>query len=347
MDGALSYWMETLNTDELKQRIENRDVYIWGAYSGGHSVELFLQERGINIKGFIDGHKKDFTYVGKRVFKPEEVTDKQKNYIIITVIGIRKEILDILTRSEYREDDDYTYISSALPEVTVSSIKKKYIDNRGNIIEFSDEIIECNIKLVGFNNRVYIGSDFQGKLKSKIIVKNGSQIVIGNHVVFDEAVSLEAYDKGKLFIGDSCNLMKDSKIFARGGSISLGNYVSIGERFFCINAPHSPIEIGDDCMISHDVTVLSTSSHSIFDLTTKQSITMNKEKYVKIGNHVWLGKGSTILYNSNIGDGCIIGACSIVKSDAPNNCVLAGNIAKIVKEECTWDRRFEIDFSER
>ena len=160
-------------------------------------------------------------------------------------------------------------------------------------------------------------------------------------------VRLEACEKGHLLIGNSCYIMKDSRISARGGKTNLGNYVTMGERFLCICAPHSPIEIGNDCMFSHDVTILSTNSHSIFDLELKENIALQNEKQVKIGSHVWLGKGSTVLYNSDIGNGSIVGACSLVKSQTPENCILAGNVAKVVRENCSWDRRKEITFDER
>ena len=44
---------------------------------------------------------------------------------------------------------------------------------------------------------------------------------------------------------------------------------------------------------------------TMFDLIEEA---LANEKYVKIGEHVWIGKGATVLYNSCIGKGNIIGA---------------------------------------
>ncbi len=49
-----------------------------------------------------------------------------------------------------------------------------------------------------------------------------------------------------------------------------------------------------------------------------------------IGNNVFIGRGSTLLPNTQIGDNCIIGACSVVRGNFPANSVLLGNPAQII-----------------
>lgn len=65
---------------------------------------------------------------------------------------------------------------------------------------------------------------------------------------------------------------------------------------------------------------------------------MQKNTKIVIGNHVWIGLRSTILYNTEIGDGSIIGACSLVKGAIPNNCIAAGNPAKVIRRDISWSR---------
>lgn len=50
-----------------------------------------------------------------------------------------------------------------------------------------------------------------------------------------------------------------------------------------------------------------------------------------IGNNVALGACVTIIGNVKIGDNVVIGAGSVVVKDVPDNCVVAGNPAKIIK----------------
>ena len=50
-----------------------------------------------------------------------------------------------------------------------------------------------------------------------------------------------------------------------------------------------------------------------------------------IGNDVWIGHNAIILPSvSNIGDGAVIGAGSVVTKDVPPFAVVAGNPAKII-----------------
>lgn len=50
-----------------------------------------------------------------------------------------------------------------------------------------------------------------------------------------------------------------------------------------------------------------------------------------IGNHVSLGANVSILGNVKIGDNVVIGAGSVVVKDIPDNCIAAGNPAKVIK----------------
>lgn len=50
-----------------------------------------------------------------------------------------------------------------------------------------------------------------------------------------------------------------------------------------------------------------------------------------IGDHVSLGANVTIIGGVHVGNNVIIGAGSVVVKDVPDNCVVAGNPAKIIK----------------
>lgn len=95
-------------------------------------------------------------------------------------------------------------------------------------------------------------------------------------------------------------------------------------------------------MFSHDNSIISNDRHSIFDIATRKNINSTydicQNRKVVIGNHVWLGEKAVILYNTQIGDGSIIGAMSLVKSKIPNNCIAAGIPAKVVRKNIAWSR---------
>ena len=85
-------------------------------------------------------------------------------------------------------------------------------------------------------------------------------------------------------------------------------------------------------MFSFDVYIWATDGHKIYD---KDKNLINQNKDVKIGNHVWICRGATMLKGSGIGDECVLGNSSMLTKDYSNytHCILAGNTAKIVKED--------------
>jgi maltose O-acetyltransferase len=84
------------------------------------------------------------------------------------------------------------------------------------------------------------------------------------------------------------------------------------------------ITIGNDVTITH-ATILVHDDSSI-SFTGRQRVAP-----VTIGDNVFVGWQSIILPGVNIGSNVIIGAGSVVSRDVPNDVVVAGNPARIVR----------------
>ncbi len=94
------------------------------------------------------------------------------------------------------------------------------------------------------------------------------------------------------------------------------------------------INIGTDCLFSAGIEIRTSDSHSILNMVGKR---LNCAKSIVIGNHVWCGQGVFILKGAHIEENTVIGACSVVNKEfIEGNCVVAGNPAKIVKQNVTW-----------
>lgn len=121
-------------------------------------------------------------------------------------------------------------------------------------------------------------------------------------------------------------------------TVHIGKRCSMGGLFMQLHEDGTEITIGDDCMFAFGLRFWASDMHSIIN---EQGEVTNVCKYIKIGNRVWIASNVTVCKNTEIADGCIVGSQSVVagKFTKPN-CVLAGNPARVVKENVTWDRRF-------
>lgn len=97
---------------------------------------------------------------------------------------------------------------------------------------------------------------------------------------------------------------------------------SLGPNAFVLNHPYCTIlnakSIGGHFTCCH-LTTIGNGRHGRNDLVPT------------IGDNVSIGANATILGDITIGNNVIIGAGSVVVKDVPDNCVIAGNPARIIK----------------
>ena len=132
-------------------------------------------------------------------------------------------------------------------------------------------------------------------------------------------------------------------------NISTGNRGKIRNHTIAFGAREHPLRIGDDFFIgvncylngiadlrigsrvtiAHGVMIFTDSGPNTSPLLQKHfPITAAP---VTIGDDVWIGAGAIILPGARIGNRCVIGAGSIVKDEVPDDSVVAGSPAKLVK----------------
>ena len=110
-----------------------------------------------------------------------------------------------------------------------------------------------------------------------------------------------------------------------------GKNIKVGKNVFinscCKFQDQGGIEIGDGVLIGHNVT-LATLNHD----ERPQFRQYIYPKPIKIGNNVWIGSNATILQGVTIGDGAIVGANAVVTKDIPENTIVAGVPAKVIRK---------------
>lgn len=119
------------------------------------------------------------------------------------------------------------------------------------------------------------------------------------------------------------NSMVNPPIFVNlANKVKIGKNVVLMNGFQCMSAGSLVIE--DDTKIALNCTI-ATNNHDFYD---RPVITC---KPVHIKKNVWIGVNATILSGVTIGENAIVGACSVVTKDVPDNAVVVGNPAKVIK----------------
>ena len=134
-------------------------------------------------------------------------------------------------------------------------------------------------------------------------------------------------NEGKFRIGNNLQIraiqFRQEISCLRGAELIIGNNVFINHGVnICAT---KSIVIGDNVHIADLVMMHDTNFHEVEEgkgITTKP---------IKIGDNAWIGARSIILPGIEIGKNSVIAAGSIVTKSVPENCLVAGVPAKILK----------------
>lgn len=218
---------------------------------------------------------------------------------------------------------------------------ENYSDENGNRIIGKME--SGHVVFHGSGSVIKIGDNCRLR-DTKIQLANNCNVEIGNNTLISGSF-WNFYDNAYYKSGDNCRFRDGGFLNAAQYSKTvLGNGFTAEHKYIIIALPYTEICFGEDCMVSRFVTVQSNDGHDIFDVNTGKNINAAEEilraRKILVGNHVWIGQSSMVLYNTEIGDGSIVGAQSLVKNRFPNNCSIGGNPARILRRDIAWSRGF-------
>ena len=119
-----------------------------------------------------------------------------------------------------------------------------------------------------------------------------------------------------------------------------GQNIRVGEYFYanhnCVILDGGGVEIGDFVLLAPNVGIY-TAGHPLD--AERRDAGLEYAYPVKIGNHVWIGGGVSILPGVESGDYTVVGAGSVVTKSLPANVLAAGNPCRVIRELTPEDRK--------
>ncbi len=342
------------NKDELyllstivAQNYNGRKIAIWGdsqelreilkeSYNIGIDIVVTLMNEIVN---------------NKTIFNLEYLNGKSGEYYLIAFGRQYEENYDSKLKSfGFSEKKDFVYRHIKPIVLTKWDCGKgEYHDEYGNFISRSTGVIE-KVIFRGLNNRIELDQHINGLSGVSIDMCANASLHIREwtHFIGINNFCFQGYNgSSRVYIANSCrfdqvtfriiNATPESHIIINSGSTF--------EKNTTLHANSGKgIVIGKDCMLSTDIQLQAGDGHSIFDLHTSKNINTSYDRTNSVRNnifledHVWIGARAFVLHGTSVRSGSVIAANSTVKGVFPNNCIIAGNPARLVKKDTAWAR---------
>lgn len=124
---------------------------------------------------------------------------------------------------------------------------------------------------------------------------------------------------GTVFLGKRVSTCRNCCLVSVGGKLSVGDYSSFSEN--CMVVCHERVAIGRHCLFGPNT--------CIYDHDHRFGLEGIKGGYktspIIIEDNCWIGANVTILRGTHIGEGCVIGAGTVVKGEIPAHSLVTSN----------------------
>lgn len=161
-------------------------------------------------------------------------------------------------------------------------------------------------------------------------IELNSSLFIGNRRILSTncCTKLQMGPLTRLIINGDFGFNENSNVWiTQSGELILdGGFINEGVTITCANRIH----IGKNAHIAREAVIRDYDGHFI------ETTNYRTSKPIDIGDNVWIGYRAMILKGVTIGEGAIVAANSVVTKDVPPHSIVAGNPAKIIRENVKW-----------
>ncbi|MGH7491758.1 MAG: DapH/DapD/GlmU-related protein [bacterium] len=166
---------------------------------------------------------------------------------------------------------------------------------------------------------------------SNVVLRHPKKIHIGNEVVIDDNVVLDAKgqeNKG-LFVGNGVFVGRNTILSCKNGDIHVHDHANLG--FNCEVFSASEVTIGKNVLMAAYVYLVG-GTHTFHRMDLPILLQDRVSHGIQVGDNTWLGAHAVVFDGAKIGKECIIGAGAIINHDIPDWKIAAGVPAKVIRD---------------
>ena len=124
-------------------------------------------------------------------------------------------------------------------------------------------------------------------------------------------------NRGTITIGRDVSTQRRVTLSSVGGHIKVGNNVSFNRNVIIVC--HESIFIGDNCILGPNILIYDHDHKFNFHDISRDTFNTSP---VIIDRNCWIGANVTILRDTHIGEGCIIGAGTVIQGNIPPHTIV-------------------------
>ena len=174
--------------------------------------------------------------------------------------------------------------------------------------------------------KVFVGKHCCFNHKRLICIKDWLHI---QHDVYIDALSHNGVQFGShVSVGCFTRIECSGSLSYLGEGFTCGNHCGLGTNAFYGAA--GGIKIGNNVIVGNFVSFHS-ENHNFTNAEIPIRLQGTSHSGIVIGDNCWIGAKATILDGVHIGNGCVVAAGAVVTKSFPDNVVIGGVPARIIK----------------